>query len=119
MTSQELVAMTERTDRENLTIDHLLHPANAYVRPADVLRDSDLTSNEKRAILASWASDASAIEASPELRAPPNGVVVSFDEIMDALKSLDGEVRADKVTRLMERADRLRDLCRGGRSLFG
>lgn len=110
--------MSERTDREKLTIDRLLHPANAYARPADVLRDADLTTNEKRAILASWASDACAIEASPELRAPPNGALVSFDEIMDALKSLDGDVRPDKVTRLMGRADRVRDLYRG-RSLFG
>jgi hypothetical protein len=41
---------------------------------------------EKRAILASWASDASAIASCPSLRAP-EGVkgVVSIDEIFDAL----------------------------------
>jgi hypothetical protein len=32
-----------------------------------------------------------AVEAAPEVRQPPNGPVVTFDEIMDALRTLDGE----------------------------
>jgi hypothetical protein len=36
-----------------------------------VVNDPDLTLNEKRAILASWASDACAIEAAPGLRRVP------------------------------------------------
>jgi hypothetical protein len=49
---------------------------------------------EKRAILASWASDASAIASCPALRAP-DGVKapVTFDEILDALCELDGKPR--------------------------
>ena len=43
----------------------LLHPASAFAHPMDVVRDADLTLNEKRAILASWASDACAVEAAP------------------------------------------------------
>jgi hypothetical protein len=50
----------------------------------DVVRDPDLTLNEKRAILASWASDACALEAAPGLRE-----TIRWDDIMDALGSLD------------------------------
>ena len=45
----------------------LLHPAQAFEHPSHVVNDPDLTLNEKRAILASWASDACAPEASPHL----------------------------------------------------
>lgn len=38
--------MNKRTTPENLAVGRLLHPASAYVRPADVLRDTDLTTNE-------------------------------------------------------------------------
>ena len=51
----------------------------------------DLTLNEKRAILASWASDACAVEAAPELRSITSGNMVRWDGIMDALKALDEE----------------------------
>ena len=47
--------------------------ARAFAHPVDVARDPDLTLNEKRAILASWASDACALEAAPELREVPGG----------------------------------------------
>ncbi len=71
-------------------IDNLLHPARAFEHPRKVVNDPDLTLNEKRAILASWASDACAIEAAPALRQVPGGSrPVSFDEVMDALRALD------------------------------
>jgi hypothetical protein len=70
--------------------DDLLHPAHAFEHPRDVVNDRDLTINEKRAILASWASDACAVEAVPALRRPPGtGQVVAVDEILDALRALD------------------------------
>lgn len=84
---------TISTNRERaLDIDALLHPANAFSHPVDVVHDRDLTLNEKRAILAAWASDACAIEAAPELRINGAGNVVRFDDIMDALRLLDREV---------------------------
>jgi hypothetical protein len=68
----------------------LLHPAQAFDHPSEVVNDPDLTLNEKRAILASWASDACAIEAAPALRCAPNGrQVVPVDEILEALRALD------------------------------
>jgi hypothetical protein len=70
-------------------LDSLLHPAQAFDHPSDVVNDADLTLSEKRAILASWASDACAVEATPGLRRPPGSAPVRFDEIMDALRELD------------------------------
>ena len=72
-------------------LDALLHPARAFAHPMDVVRDPDLTLNEKRAILASWASDACAVEAAPDLRVSSSGNAVRWDDIMDALRTLDGE----------------------------
>ena len=57
-------------------LDALLHPAKAFAHPMDVVRDSDLTLNEKQAILSSWASDACAVEAAPELRSIASGTIV-------------------------------------------
>jgi hypothetical protein len=74
-----------------LELDDLLHPARAFAHPLDVVRDRDLTFNEKRAILASWASDACAVEAASALRQTSQGRAVAFDDIMDALRILDRE----------------------------
>jgi len=74
----------------DLDLDDLLHPARAFAHPRDVIADADLTVNEKRAVLASWASDACAVEAAPALRhAPGAAAAVSVDEILEALRSLD------------------------------
>jgi hypothetical protein len=76
--------------RPDYDLDSLLRPAQAFGHPRHVVSDPDLTLNEKRAILASWASDACAIEAAPALRrAPSTGHPVRFDDIMDALRALD------------------------------
>ena len=85
----------------------LLHPANAFAHPMDVVEDQDLSLTEKRAILASWASDACAIEAAPALRQPDDGTVVRFDDVMDALKTLDrrsGDLKPPpRYRRILER----------------
>ena len=88
-----------REQREtNFDLDQLLHPARGYGHPNEVLRDPDLTLNEKRAVLASWASDACAVEAAPALRVPPGGRPVRFDDILDALRELDRQVSSRKVS---------------------
>ncbi|MCC6890933.1 MAG: hypothetical protein IT536_20590 [Hyphomicrobiales bacterium] len=74
---------------DGIGIDRLLDPANAFAHPMDVVEDRDLTLTEKRAILASWASDACAVEAAPALRNPTGSRLVRFDDVMDALKELD------------------------------
>jgi hypothetical protein len=75
-------------------LDALLRPSQAFEHPSEVVADPDLTLDEKRAILASWASDACAIEAGPAWRRLPGGNrPVHFDEVMDALRALDDEAR--------------------------
>jgi hypothetical protein len=44
--------MNDRT-RDNYDLNRLLHQAQAFGHPSDVLGDPDLTLNEKRAVLAS------------------------------------------------------------------
>jgi hypothetical protein len=83
--------ISEPTIDSEFDLDSLLHPASAFDHPLDVARDPDLTLNEKRAILASWASDACAVDSAPMLRRPPGGKVVTFDDVVDALRSLDAE----------------------------
>jgi hypothetical protein len=73
--------------------DALMHPGQAFDRPADVVIDPDLTLSEKRAILSSWASDACSVEAVPALGRPPGAQPVMFDDIMDALKALDRQAQ--------------------------
>jgi len=74
----------------DLDLDALLHPMQAFEHPRKVVADPDLTLNEKRAILASWASDACAVEAAPALRCIPGGArAVEVDEILEALRELD------------------------------
>lgn len=82
------------TGKRDVELDALLHPAKAFAHPMDVVRDNDLTLNEKRAILASWASDACAVEAAPILRANASGNVVRWDDVMDALRILDREAES-------------------------
>jgi hypothetical protein len=80
-------------------LDSLLHPSQAFDRPSDVVNDPVLSLNEKRAILASWASDACAVEAMPSLRRTPGRRhLVQFDEVMEALRALDQQAR-DEVGR--------------------
>ena len=75
-------------------LNALIHPGTAFNHPRDVVSHPTLTSAEKRAILASWASDACAIASCPALRAPDGlKAPVTIDEILDALCELDGKPR--------------------------
>ena len=102
--------MTEGT-RKEFNLDQFLHPAKAFGSPLQVVNDPDMTLAEKRAVLASWASDACAVEASPELREPSPVHTVKYDEIMEALRSLDAQVeRRTDYGKLVSRAQRAKDL---------
>jgi hypothetical protein len=60
-----------------------------YVSPKDVVADPTATVEEKRALLASWASDARAVRDAPALRQLDSGAIVFIDDVLSALKQLD------------------------------
>ncbi len=63
---------------QSVSVDH----------PDDVVSDPRLSPDEKRALLAAWASDARAVEGKPTLRQLDNGAVVSLTEIRRAIDQL-------------------------------
>ena len=66
--------------------------------PYEVVEHPQLEPEVKRAILASWASDACAVRSRPELRQPAElQAPVAVDEILSALRRLDGEVDGSQV----------------------
>ncbi len=62
-----------------------------FSAPQEILAHPALDTSDKRAILASWASDACAVENLPNWRKlPETGALVPLDDILDALRALDG-----------------------------
>ena len=61
-----------------------------FHHPFEFMGNPQLEPEVKRAILASWASDARAIENRPDLRRLPGSAeAVRLDDIMSAMRSLD------------------------------
>ena len=93
--------------------ERLLQPTRYFKHPRDVVHDPTMTTAEKRAILSSWASDASVIDLSPTLRKMPGSFyIASFDDVIDALEELDNlggeQSEAPVEARPQERQDRNR-----------
>jgi len=71
-------------------LNAVLHPGTVFDHPRDVVADATLSLSEKRAILASWASDAAAVTSNPALRElAGTSRIVTIDEILEALTMLD------------------------------
>jgi hypothetical protein len=71
-------------------LERWLRPAVGFGHPRDVLKDPLLDRDEKRAVLSSWASDASAVQDQPTLRwllGTPEPV--PLEDIREALARLD------------------------------
>jgi len=74
------------------TIVAFPNAAAGLVDPDQVLRASALSRSEKRAVLASWASDAYAVESKPWLRRiPGRAEPIALAEILESLRRLDDE----------------------------
>lgn len=83
-----------RTDGMSI-LDNGIMSSNAHLRT--LLSDNALSDVEKRHILASWASDRRAVVNNPSLRQLDDGTIVDLDDILDALKSLDGASVCDTL----------------------
>ena len=71
-------------------LERWLRPAVGFSHPSDVLKDPLLDASEKRAVLSSWASDASAVRDEPHMRwllGTPEPVPLG--DIREALARLD------------------------------
>lgn len=64
----------------------ILMPPNAeFQRPMDVVNSAALSADDKRSILASWASDYHAVRSRPSMRwVPGTSSPVAIDEIQSA-----------------------------------
>jgi hypothetical protein len=60
-----------QTNRTANNVGPFFHPVSHYNSPDDVLNDAKLSTDEKRVILSSWASDMYVVESHPTLREVP------------------------------------------------
>ena len=76
-------------------------PGDVFRHPSEVLTYPGLSPAEKRAVLASWASDARAVESCPNLRCLPGcrAEPVPVDEILEALQALDADAAVPAAPR--------------------
>ncbi len=81
-----------QADRTVNNVEPFFHPVSHYNSPDDVLNDARLSTDEKRVILSSWASDMYVVESHPALREIP-GIPrrLRLDDILAALKQLDDD----------------------------
>ena len=70
--------------------DAIVAPGDIFRHPREVLTYSGLTRAEKRAIIASWACDARAVDSCPTLRRLPGSRAepVPLDAVLAALQAL-------------------------------
>ena len=67
-------------------------PDNAlasFMHPNAILNNELLPEDDKRGLLASWASDSRTVTNQPSLRQGDDGTIFHIDDILHALKSLD------------------------------
>jgi hypothetical protein len=87
LNANEAVAPRRRLGQ---ALDCLLRPAVGFQTPFDVVKDPLLDIAEKRAILASWASDASSVEGQPtQRRLLGSDEPVPLVDVLEALWRLD------------------------------
>lgn len=91
-TSEQIFDLERSAAPQSLRValERGVRPAIGFLSPDDVVKDPHLTNLDKRAILSSWASDASSVQDEPTLRwllgtAEP----VPLADVLAGLKRLD------------------------------
>jgi hypothetical protein len=81
-----------QADHSAYEVNASFHPVSHYNSPDDILNDTALSTDEKRVILSSWASDMYVVDSHPSLREVP-GIPhkLRLDDILAALKRLDDD----------------------------
>jgi hypothetical protein len=91
---EDMTDPNRRFDENVYDLNAILHPGSVFDHALDILADTTLSRAEKRAILTSWASHAAAVTSCPSLRTiPGTKSVVPFEDILEALSSLDNSPR--------------------------
>jgi hypothetical protein len=91
--------MTDLTDFQNVSPrDGHIPSRPIFQRPDEVFADPEMSRAEKRALLASWASDARAVPGLPSMRQLEDGSLIDLDEILQALKALDAASNPGPLT---------------------
>jgi hypothetical protein len=86
----ENAILKEAVDRAFTLGPAVLMQGMHFRRPSDVVAALSLSQDDKRAILAAWASDLYAVDSKPTLRCLPGTTEpVSIDEVQAALRKLD------------------------------
>jgi hypothetical protein len=86
----EMIRSSRRPDRA-----FPARPVLGFARPRDVLKDPDLSLEEKRELLSGWASDRCAVASRPTLRwLEGSPEPVPLLEVMEALRRLDAPALA-------------------------
>src|SRR5688572_5281170 len=92
---------------DTFDLDDLLHPAQAFSLPSDVVNDPDLTLNESARSSPRGRPTPVRSDPLPRCRVPNGSRPVGFDEIMDALRALDKQAHeaaeSDRYRRVLRR----------------
>ena len=86
MNSQNPISRTMQISPEGVSAGLNTFSLN---HPEQVVSDRALALEQKREILASWASDRHAVPDKPNLRQLDNGAILEVGEILEALQVLD------------------------------
>lgn len=86
----EMITSSRRPDRA-----FPARPVLGFARPRDVVKDPDLSLQEKRDLLSGWASDRCAVPSRPTLRwLEGSPEPVPLLEVLEALRRLDAPALA-------------------------